>query len=751
MGALESVGDYAFENSGFTSFDVTRLSSKIQLGEGVFASCAALTQIKLSPETLAAVTELPRLVFKDCAKLQISLSAFSSLTSIGYQALYGCLTLADVVAPASLVSIGPNAFQGSSITSFDASNVESTLEMGGGDFLACQNLVTVTLSPHVTQLPSSVFADCIKLQTITNFPSIESIGPQAFSGCSSLAMDFKAPSTLTSIGESAFEESAITSFDASDVASQLHLDSSAFSSCARLRSVVFSQQPVTELPPAVFYKCTSLESLSDLTALESVGSSALQVCSSLAIEFIASESLTYVGVRAFEYSGITSFDASKVKSTLELNNNAFGYCTGLLSVKFPAHTPTTYPNSLFSDCTSLNSVTGPSSLTSIDYSVFWKCSSLAIEFIAPESLTLIHGTAFGESAITSFDASKVGANLELDEGVFLSCRGLRSITFSKQTTTAFQASIFEGCTSLNVANLPSVTSIGERAFFGCGLGKLTVPASLTFIGESAFEESTITSFDASPECLDVHLSPRAFALCTSLTTVQFSCFRSLQTQVFFGCSSLTEFTAPASLDLVPEFAFEGSGLIKANLEAATTCTLNPQAFAKCQQMKEFVFPEGIVNLPYRLFLESGLVSITIPETIVSIGDECFSQCRMLENVTYLGMNEVTGWFFQDCDSLTDVFVPHDYPYYYFGEMPVTPMSTPESSPPPEIEDSTPAETPGPPPPAPESNGNGATIGIAVGVSLTVVVIVVVVVIVLWRLGKFGGRKEEEKEHNLVSV
>lgn len=325
MGALESVGDFAFENSGFTSFDASRLSSKIQLGEGAFASCAALTQIKCSQETLAAVTELPRAVFKDCAKLQLSLPAFSSLTSIGFQALSGCLTLEEFVAPACLTSLDGDAFRQSSIVSFDASHVESTLTMGGGDFQECQNLLRVTLSPHVTELGSGEFRGCANLQTITNFPSLESIGRQAFSRCSSLVMDFTAPSTLASIADSAFEESAITSFDASHVASQLQLGPTVFQLCRMLVSVAFSQQSVTDLPHGIFYQCTSLERLSDLSSLESIGWSAFHLCSSLAIDFIAPESLAYIDARAFQNSAITSFDATNVKSTLEFGTDVFSY------------------------------------------------------------------------------------------------------------------------------------------------------------------------------------------------------------------------------------------------------------------------------------------------------------------------------------------------------------------------------------------------------------------------------------------
>jgi hypothetical protein len=67
------------------------------------------------------------------------------------------------------------------------------------------------------------------------------------------------------------------------------------------------------------------------------------------------------------------------------------------------------------------------------------------------------------------------------------------------STKGIAGSAFEGCTGLTRVTIPgSVTVIGEDAFYGCiSLVSITIPESVTVIGSSAF------------------------AFCTSLTSVTF--------------------------------------------------------------------------------------------------------------------------------------------------------------------------------------------------------------------------------------
>ena len=116
----------------------------------------------------------------------------------------------------------------------------------------------------------------------------------------------------------------------------------------------------------------------------------------------------------------------------------------------------------FQNCTSLQSITIPSSVTSIGSATFIGCTSLQ-SITIPESVT------------------SIGSN------TFSGCKSLQSITIPS-SVTSIGDSAFNGCTSLQSITIPeSVTSIGSYAFSGCkSLQSITIPESVTSIGDSAF-------------------------------------------------------------------------------------------------------------------------------------------------------------------------------------------------------------------------------------------------------------------------
>ena len=119
-------------------------------------------------------------------------------------------------------------------------------------------------------------------------------------------------------------------------------------------------------------------------------------------------------------------------------------------------------NQAFDGCSSLTSLTLPSSVTSIGSSAFSGCSGLT-SLTLPSSVTKIGWYAFS------------------------GCSGLTNLSLpSSVTEIGWYA--FDGCSGLTSLTLPSsVSSIGSFAFYGCsGLTSLTLPSSVSSIGESAF-------------------------------------------------------------------------------------------------------------------------------------------------------------------------------------------------------------------------------------------------------------------------
>jgi hypothetical protein len=149
----------------------------------------------------------------------------------------------------------------------------------------------------------------------------------------------------------------------------------------------------------------------------------------------------------------------------------------------------------FSSCSSLTSVTIPSSVTSIGYGAFLGCSSLT-SIIIPSSITSIRNLAFA------------------------GCRSLTSVTIPSSVTSIGNEA-FEDCSSLTSVIIPSsITSIGDSAFSSCSsLTSVTIPSSVTSIGSLAFN------------------------YCYRLTSITIpSSVTSIGGGAFYGCSSLTSVT-----------------------------------------------------------------------------------------------------------------------------------------------------------------------------------------------------------------
>lgn len=81
------------------------------------------------------------------------------------------------------------------------------------------------------------------------------------------------------------------------------------------------------------------------------------------------------------------------------------------------------------------------------------------------------------------------------------------------------------------------------------------------------------------------------------------------------------------------------------------------AFTWCTNLKSIEIPNSVKNIETYAFRGcSGLTSFTIPNSMTSLGDRVFSGCSNLESVTFgSGITRIENRIFEWCPKLTDVY------------------------------------------------------------------------------------------------
>ncbi len=142
------------------------------------------------------------------------------------------------------------------------------------------------------------------------------------------------------------------------------------------------------------------------------------------------------------------------------------------------------------------------------------------------------------------------------DGAFYECSGLTSVTIPTSVTSIGNGA-FYGCSSLTSVTIPtSVTSIGNGAFSNCsGLISLTIPNSVTSIDDFGFSNcSGLTSVTIPNSVTSMGIG--AFRDCTSLTSVTIpNSVTSIVSFAFYGCSGLTTITIGSEVEFISEKAF----------------------------------------------------------------------------------------------------------------------------------------------------------------------------------------------------
>ncbi len=219
--SITTLGDCMFK--GCTSLkSFTFASGTDTIGDNVFGDCKSLTSINV-PST---VKSLGVAIFSGCSNLSNVNFASYPMTEIRNSTFFGCQSLTSFAMPKfpkRVNAIGDYAFAYSGIENAEISNIKT---VGNGAYEGCSNLKSIALYDYLTV-----------------------IKPYTFYGCKSLTM-FNDPGFLKTIGESAFQNSSVTTVYLSS--SVTSVEKNAFRGCEKLKTICCDNGTPPAAPEKVF-------------------------------------------------------------------------------------------------------------------------------------------------------------------------------------------------------------------------------------------------------------------------------------------------------------------------------------------------------------------------------------------------------------------------------------------------------------------------------------------------------------------
>ena len=260
--------------------------------------------------------------------------------------------------------------------------------------------------------------------------------------------------------------------------------------------------------------------------------------------------LTVIEMSAF---GFCNFETVTLPEGLtDIEGYAFGYCTSLKSISFPS-TLRSLGFHAIRDCYSLTTVEIPGNLDDLSDAAFDNCTSLRAfygKYASDDHRWLIADgvvKAFAPADLTACSIPSYAT--AIGDYVFHSCSKLKTITIPDGVLTIGSGS-FAGCSAMSTVTIPeTVTAIGPGAFSQCfGLqafyGKYASEDHRCLVVEGAtvgFAPVGLTDYTIPPIVTNIAYS--TFMHCSQLKTITIpSTVTTIGEYAFWGCSSLDSIT-----------------------------------------------------------------------------------------------------------------------------------------------------------------------------------------------------------------
>lgn len=547
---------------------------------------SAKNAVSINMNAFTNVTEIEAKEFQNCKMTSVALPA--NLKKIGEQAFESCTALTEINAgtqkntlPASLTEVGQQAFSSVSalkeiiLPSFTAGG--TILQNSTSLFANCSSLEKITIGRGIQTIPASAFtgagkasADGVSLifesnsaldkilgdafanmkftsdatLNLTNCGKLSSISDAAFRNAENLTTVIL-PSGLTSLqfGSNTFARTNLTAMYVSgSVKTEIYLPdyvtgigAGCFYGNTDMTSISLSPN-LTAIPDYTFDGCTALKTVTQRTAsgqckVKEIGDCAFRETAIENTDFLLNmKQLTIIGYQKLSVCGVGNTNKDKVLSP-GLGGENVRVVSAVTHEKVVQQGSQSKPcgSEVFTNCTSLTSVSLPASVRQIGSRAFYFADKrygqeLSSAITSDSQITTVTWASsteknaerriypeafYGNQMMTKMvlpENKGSGETLYIDEHAFCNCKSLETIGTSAGgnvfpvTLSGIGKGAFEFCASIPQVTICSTEAgtcpqLGEQAFQHCtSIASAVLPKETTEVPDHFFYNAPVATF-----------------------------------------------------------------------------------------------------------------------------------------------------------------------------------------------------------------------------------------------------------------
>lgn len=253
---------------------------------------------------------------------------------------------------------------------------------------------------------------------------------------------------------------------------------------------------------------------------------------------------------------------------------------------------------------------------------------------------------------------------------FQNARHLTAVTIP-DTIAIIPTSCFEGCVALTGVTIPSgVTDIKATAFSGCsGLTEIVVEGTTppTLQNTNAFNDTNNCPIYVPSESVEAYkiannwssYSSRIQAIPTPVS-YKLQLAYSNDTTYNAECDSNSTLASGDTRPQGYEYTAITSAIIGSCITSIGTNEGEPSTtpFNGCSSLSSVTIPDSVTTIGYWAFGQcTGLTGVAIPDSVTTIANVAFWGCSGMTELTIgSGVTSIGGWCFENCSALTAITV-----------------------------------------------------------------------------------------------